>query len=46
MLTAVAAGMVPIGVSWGFRPRTELTEAGARTVIDSAGQLIGCLNLC
>lgn len=45
VLTAAGAGMVPIGVSWGFRPRAELTEAGARVVIDHASELMSCLNL-
>ncbi len=30
MQTANAAGMFPVGVLWGFRPETELREAGAR----------------
>ncbi len=30
MQTAVAAGMFPVGVLWGFRPEAELREAGAR----------------
>jgi phosphoglycolate phosphatase len=34
MLTATAAGMVPIGVLWGFRTRDELVESGARAVLD------------
>jgi phosphoglycolate phosphatase len=34
MLTATVAGMVPIGVSWGFRTRDELIDSGARAVLD------------
>jgi phosphoglycolate phosphatase len=30
MQTAIAAGMFPVGVLWGFRPEAELREAGAR----------------
>ncbi len=30
MKTATAAGMIPLGVLWGFRPRDELARAGAR----------------
>ncbi len=33
MLTAVAAGMYPVGVLWGFRTAEELTAAGARMLI-------------
>ena len=33
MQTAVAAGMYPVGVLWGFRSAEELTVAGARTLI-------------
>lgn len=32
MQTAVAAGMDPVGVLWGFREAKELTEAGARVL--------------
>ena len=34
VLTATAAGMVAVGVSWGFRTRSELVESGARAVLD------------
>lgn len=30
METGLAAGMFPVGVLWGFRPREELVQAGAR----------------
>lgn len=35
MKTAKSAGMVPLGVSWGFRPSTELLDAGAAAVATS-----------
>ncbi len=36
METAVNAGMIPVGVTWGFRPREELLEFGAKYLIDKA----------
>ena len=33
MLTAVNAGMHPVGVLWGFRPREELLASGASDVL-------------
>ncbi|MDE6069528.1 MAG: HAD hydrolase-like protein, partial [Alistipes sp.] len=40
ILTARAAGVRSIGVSWGFRDRTELEEAGADRIVDRAEQLL------
>jgi len=40
MRTAAAAGMRPVGVSWGFRTRDELVGAGAGTVLDRPLQLL------
>ena len=34
MKTAVEAGMVPVGVSWGYRPAEELKKSGCHTLID------------
>ncbi len=39
MQLAVAAGFHPVGVSWGFRDRHELEEAGAAVIIDDATEL-------
>ena len=39
MRTATAAGMLPIGVLWGFRGRSELLGAGAAHLIDSPSEL-------
>jgi phosphoglycolate phosphatase len=43
METAVAAGMYPVGVTWGFRNRSELKEAGAKAIIDTPMQLLELL---
>ena len=41
MLTAAAAGMVGVGVSWGFRDKAELIENGAVVVLDRPRDLLG-----
>ena len=33
MRTALAAGMMPVGVLWGFRDREELVESGAKHIV-------------
>lgn len=38
--TALAAGMVAVGVEWGFRGRKELETAGAERVISSPSELL------
>lgn len=38
--TALAAGMLPVGVSWGFRPAETLTAAGAHVVLDRPKELL------
>lgn len=43
MQTAVAAGMTGIGVTWGFRDRIELADAGARAIIERPGALLDLL---
>ena len=40
MRTAIAAGMVPVGVAWGFRPE-ELETAGALFVARAPEELLG-----
>lgn len=42
MQTAVAAGMDPVGVSWGFRPEAELREHGARMLLNHPSELTTC----
>jgi phosphoglycolate phosphatase len=38
--TAANAGMVSVGVSWGFRSPAELQRAGARHLVNSAQELL------
>lgn len=45
MLMAIAAGVRPIGVSWGYHPVPALREAGASVIIDRIGGLPGELGL-
>ncbi len=40
ILTARAAGVRAVGVSWGFRDRAELEKTGADRIVDRAGQLL------
>ncbi len=40
MKTALAAGMHPVGVLWGFRPREELERSGARTLLARPMELL------
>jgi phosphoglycolate phosphatase len=40
METARNAGCFPLGVSWGFRPRNIIEEAGAARIIDEPVQLL------
>jgi phosphoglycolate phosphatase len=43
MRTACAAGMYPVGALWGFRKADELTESGAKTIINDPGELLDLL---
>jgi phosphoglycolate phosphatase len=43
MLTAVAAGMYPVGVLWGFRDADELKAAGARVLVDHPREVLPLL---
>ena len=42
--TAINAGMVPIGCTWGYRSRQELIDAGAQYLIDHPEELNGLLD--
>ncbi|MPN56718.1 hypothetical protein SDC9_204410 [bioreactor metagenome] len=39
MNTAANAGMVPIGVLWGFRPEKELRDHGAKVLLARPDEL-------
>ncbi len=40
MQTAVAAGMYPVGVLWGFRDEQELRESGAKVIIREPAEIL------
>jgi phosphoglycolate phosphatase len=40
MDTATAAGMVPVGVTWGFRAVEELRAHGAQVIVDHPSELV------
>ena len=44
MLTASRAGMYPLGVLWGFRPKNELLDFGAKKVVQNPEDIIGLLD--
>ncbi len=44
MQTAVAAGMYPCGVLWGFRAAAELQTSGAKVLIEQPMELLGVLD--
>ena len=43
MITANRAGMVPVGVAWGFRSAEELLNHGAKFLLNQASDLIAVL---
>ena len=43
MKTAVAAGFYPVGAGWGFRPKKELSENGAKCIIDHPLEMVAHL---
>jgi phosphoglycolate phosphatase len=45
ILTALNAGMTPVGVSWGYRPVEVLKETGAELIAHTAAELEAIL-LC
>lgn len=44
MLTANAAGMLPLGVLWGFRTKEELLESGAKLLVEKPQAIISILS--
>ena len=40
---ARSAGMFAVGVLWGFRPRAELEESGARVLVSRPEELLAYL---
>jgi len=40
---AVAAGMKPVGVTWGFRTRDELVQNGAEIILEQPSELLAFL---
>ncbi len=40
MQAAVRAGVLPVGVLWGFRPRSELEENGAKILLETPLELL------
>src|SRR5262249_48867559 len=41
--TAVAAGMLPVAVLWGFRTKEELLDAGAKHALETPDELLSLL---
>ncbi len=44
MQTALAAGMIPVGVAWGFRPADELRSCGAAAVVDHPQEILAAFD--
>jgi phosphoglycolate phosphatase len=44
MQTAINAGFLPVGVTWGFRPESELQESGAKIIIHSADEIFNVID--
>ena len=41
--TAVSSGCFPLGVSWGYRSRETITQAGARLIIEKPEELLNLI---
>ncbi len=44
MQTAVNAGLLPVGATWGYRDRDIITAAGARCLVDTPAQVLDLLD--
>ena len=42
--TALNAGFLAVGVTWGFRPRSELVDSGAQIIIDTPLEIFDRIN--
>ena len=42
--TAINAGFLAVGVTWGFRPRSELVDSGAQIIVDSPQEILDVIN--
>ena len=42
--TAHNAGFLSVGVTWGFRPRSELVDSGAQIIVDSPQEILERIN--
>ncbi|MDR1347499.1 MAG: HAD family hydrolase [Prevotellaceae bacterium] len=43
IFTAINAKILPVGVTWGFRSRSELKKAGAKYIVNKPGELLKIL---
>mgnify|MGYP002622403237 CR=1 FL=1 len=44
MNTANNAGFLPVGVTWGFRPESELQESGAKIIVHRPDEILNLVN--
>ena len=42
--TAINAGFLAVGVTWGFRPRSELVDSGAQIIVDTPQEILTRIN--